>query len=243
MININICDDSEHDLATLKREIEKYEAKKGIRFNLTAYSNPEHLIYELEEKVPADIYILDVSMPEKNGFELADEIRNYTKTAVIIFLTSMETEAARGYKAKALRYLLKVNTERDLEEALDSAVEEISKGDGKTVTLHRYSDYWRIPYSDIVFVTRQSRQLVVTTYSQGELTDNRGITEFYKILDDRRFLFVDRGCFVNIDYICQLSGCELKMKDGKVLQISRRLLQKVKQILLEQWGFATKGDI
>lgn len=242
MININICDDSERDLALLKSEIEKYEAKRDIRFNLTAYSNPGHLLYELEENNIADIYILDVSMPEKTGFELADEIRKISEKAVIIFLTSMETEAARGYKAKALRYILKVNIARDLEEALDSAVEEVSKGDGKVVTLHRYTDYWRIPYSDIICVTRQSRQLVIATKAHGEVTDYRGITELFNHLDDSRFLFIDRGCFVNIDYIFQLSSCELKMKDGRVLQVSRRCLQRVKQFLLEQWGFETKGD-
>lgn len=236
MININLCDDSQFDLACLKKEIEKYEGIKNIKFNISSFSKPENLIYELEDGNVADIYILDVSMPEKNGFELAQEIRNYSDSAIIIFLTSMENEAVKGYKSKALRYLFKANISRDLEEALDSALAEISKSDGKTITLHRYSDYWRIDYRDIIFVSRLSRQLVITTESHGELTDNRGITELYNQLDDSRFVFIDRGCFVNVDYIAQLSGCDLKMKNGRILQISRRLAPKVKHLLLERWG-------
>lgn len=236
MIRINICDDSRRDIEVLKNELEKYELKKHIKFDVDAFLKPELLSYELLDNKLADIYILDVSMPDINGFELADEIRKYTDTAVIIFLTSMDNQATMGYKSRALRYVLKMNIERDLEEALDSAVTQIEKPDDKTITIRRYSEYWRVSYRDIICVSRLSRQLVIITDSHGELTDNRGITEFYNILNDNRFLFIDRGCFVNVDYIYQLSSCELKMKNGKVLQISRRCLQGVKKFLLEYWG-------
>lgn len=236
MIRINICDDSQQDIEILKNELEKYELRKHLRFDITAFLKPELLLYELQDNNIADIYILDVSMPVRNGFELAEEIRKHSDTAVIIFLTSMESQATMGYKAKALRYVIKVNIEKDLEEALDSAVAEVKKPDDKVVTIHRYSEFWRVPYREIVCVTRLSRQLVITTDSLGELTENRGITDFYNVLDDNRFLFIDRGCFVNVDYISQLSGYELKMKNGKVLHISRRCLQSVKKFLLEYWS-------
>lgn len=144
--------------------------------------------------------------------------------------------ASMGYKSKALRYVIKLNLERDIEEALDSAIAEISNVNDKTITLHHYNDYWRIAYKDIICVTRISRQLVITTRLLGDITDNRGIKEFFDMLSDNRFLFVDRSCFVNIDYISQIKGYSLKLTDGQILPISRRSLQNVKQTLLEQWG-------
>lgn len=193
-------------------------------------------MYEVEDGKIADIFILDVEMPDMDGFELADKIREYTETSVIIFLTSHDEMASMGYKSKALRYVIKLNLERDIEEALESAVAEISSADDKTITLHRYNDYWRIPYKDIICVSRIYRQLVITTRLLGEITDNRGIKEFFDTLEDNRFLFIDRSCFVNIDYISRINGFSLKLKDGQVLPISRRSLKNVKQTLLEQWG-------
>ena len=195
MINISICDDSEQDIEALKAELRKYEIKKQTRFNVSSFSNQELLIYELQEGNIADIYILDVSMPGKDGFELAEEIRSFSETTVIIFLTSLENSAVKGYKARALRYIVKLNLSNEIEEALESAIKEISKLDCKAVTLQRYNDYWRVPYRDIIYVRRISRQLVIMTNSHGELTYNRAITEFYNTLDDNRFLFVDRSCF------------------------------------------------
>lgn len=235
MINIAICDDSELDTRLLQAELDKYSSKKHIQFNINIFTNPDSLIYEIGDGKIADIFILDVSMPNKDGFQLADEIRKHTSASVILFLTSHEDMAVKGYKAKALRYVIKMNLTRDIEEALDSAVKELEKMADKTVLLHRYNDYWRIPFSEIVSVTRISRKLVITTYSNGEITDSRGIQDFFKLLNDKRFLFIDRSCFVNIDYISQISGYSLKLKNGQDLPISRRSLQKVKQTILEQW--------
>lgn len=236
MFNVSVCDDSKYDIDKIKNALSMFSKRKHVEFNISEFSNPEMLMYEIEDGKIADIFILDVEMPNMNGFELADKIREHTETSVIIFLTSHDEMASMGYKSKALRYVIKLNLERDIEEALDSAVAEISNTDDKTITLHHYNDYWRIPYKDIICVTRISRQLVITTRLLGEITDNRGIKEFFDMLGDNRFLFIDRSCFVNIDYISQINGYSLKLTDGQVLPISRRSLQNVKQTLLEQWG-------
>ncbi len=236
MFNVSVCDDSQFDIEKIKNCLSEFSKKEHIDFNISEFSNPEMLMYEVEDGKIADIFILDVEMPNMDGFELADKIREHTETSVIIFLTSHDEMASMGYKSKALRYVIKLNLERDIEEALESAVAEISSADDKTITLHRYNDYWRIPYKDIICVSRISRQLVITTRLLGEITDNRGIKEFFDTLEDNRFLFIDRSCFVNIDYISRINGFSLKLKDGQVLPISRRSLKNVKQTLLEQWG-------
>jgi len=236
MINISICDDSEYDLELIKAELEKYSQKKHINLNISTFTKAESIRYELTDGTISDIYILDVSMPEIDGFQLADDIRKFTSSSVIMFLTSMEDQAINGYKSKALRYIIKLNLKNDIEEAMDSAIREITKVDENSIVLHYYSDIRKVPYSEIIYVNRISRQLAITTNSQGELTDNRGITEFFEALNDNRFIFIDRSCFVNIDYISQINGYSLKLTSGQVLPISRRQLPKVKQKIVEQRG-------
>lgn len=236
MFNVSICDDSKYDIDKIKNALGMFSKRKHVELSISEFSNPEMLMYEIEDGKIADIFILDVEMPNMDGFELADKIREHTETSIIIFLTSHDEMASMGYKSKALRYVIKLNLERDIEEALDSAIAEISNVNDKTITLHHYNDYWRIAYKDIICVTRISKQLVITTRLLGDITDNRGIKEFFDMLSDNRFLFVDRSCFVNIDYISQIKGYSLKLTDGQILPISRRSLQNVKQTLLEQWG-------
>ena len=236
MIRITVCDDSKNDIELVTKALERYCAKNHLQVSLQCFCKPELVLYELRDGTTCDLYILDVSMPGMNGFELADRIREYSTTSSIIFLTSHEEQAAEGYRSRALRFVIKLNIERDLPEALDCAVKEICRSDTGVLTLRRYNDYRRIPYSEIISVNRVTRQLVISTESYGDITDNRGIKQFFDELNDRRFIFIDRSCFVNIDYISQITGYTLRLKNGVTLPVSRRSMQGVKQILLEQWG-------
>ncbi len=236
MFNIFLCDDNKYDIEKITSLIHLFSKKHTIEFNISHFSNPNLLLYDLDEGKTADIFILDVEMPEMTGFDLAEKIRKQNETAVIIFLTSHNELAYKGYKSKALRYVIKMNLEKDIEEALECAVAELRKTDTKFITLHKYNDFRNIPYKDIMYVSKISRQLVISTLSLGEITDNNGIKDFFESLNDSRFLFIDRSCFVNIDYISQIDGYTLKLKDGQELPISRRSLQIVKSTLLEYWG-------
>ena len=58
---------------------------------------------------PYDLCLLDIMMPKKDGFELAEEIREIDKSVPIIFLTakSMKDDAIRGLKIGADDYITK----------------------------------------------------------------------------------------------------------------------------------------
>lgn len=234
-LKIIICDDSSYDTALIRNELNLYMKDNSSSFEIKSFLNPEAVMYELQDNCFADIYILDVSMPDKNGFELAEEIRHYTKEAIIIFLTTMENQASLGYKVKAFRYISKINIRNELPEALKAAEEEIESTKANVLTVRYYNDYWRIPHKDIISVTRVLRQLQIETVSFGSLTDNRGIKELFNKLDNECFLFVDRSSFININHIKQISGNTIKMQNGKSFTVSRRTLQNFKQELMSRW--------
>jgi two-component system OmpR family response regulator len=56
-----------------------------------------------------DLCILDVMMPKKDGFTLAEEIRNIDKNIPILFLTAraLREDVIKGYKAGADDYIIK----------------------------------------------------------------------------------------------------------------------------------------
>ncbi|MCX7768886.1 MAG: response regulator transcription factor [Flavobacteriales bacterium] len=58
---------------------------------------------------PYDLYILDVMMPEKDGFKLAEDLRKMYPLAPIIFVTarSMTEDKVRGLKIGADDYITK----------------------------------------------------------------------------------------------------------------------------------------
>ncbi|TWP26560.1 response regulator transcription factor [Apibacter muscae] len=61
-------------------------------------------VLDFINKQKVDLIFLDIQMPELNGLQLAETIKDHTK---IIFTTAFDQYALEGYKVNALDYLLK----------------------------------------------------------------------------------------------------------------------------------------
>ena len=68
------------------------------------------------QKERFDIYVLDVNMPKKNGFELATDIRKTDKSTPIIFLTANSTEEdkLKGFAIGGDEYITKPFSTQEL---------------------------------------------------------------------------------------------------------------------------------
>jgi two-component system sensor histidine kinase/response regulator len=104
-INILVVDDIEQNLIA----IEALLTRPGIRV-LKASSGPAALEILLVEEIA--LALVDVQMPQMDGFELAELIRgsDRTRTVPLIFLTAAAREPSasfRGYEAGAVDFLYK----------------------------------------------------------------------------------------------------------------------------------------
>lgn len=71
-----------------------------------------------------DVAVLDISMPGKNGLEVAKELRNHASMTKIVFLTVHEDSdiIAAGLSAGALGYVFKALMDSDLIPAMNDAL-------------------------------------------------------------------------------------------------------------------------
>ena len=236
LISVTLCDDNPVELKHVDTLVRKYFSEASAPVEVTQFTSSVELHHRLQDNITSDLYILDISMPGLNGFQIAEEIRKHSSCAVIIFLTSHTEYASVGYRYKALRYVSKLMLEAELPEAIRCAIAEIGSLDSAYLTLSHYNDIWKIPYSEIVYVNKVLRRLEITTKSHGVIPDSRGINELFDVLHDKRFLFLHRSCFVNIDYISSINNLDVKTSTGDILPISRRSYQKVFAAIAERWG-------
>ena len=102
---ILIVDDSPENIISLKKVLERNDFEVD-----TALSGEEALKKVLKNSYV--LIILDVQMPEMDGFEVAEAISGYSKAkeTAIIFLSAANTEnkfITRGYSSGALDYIIK----------------------------------------------------------------------------------------------------------------------------------------
>lgn len=102
MKKILLVDDDLKNSMLLKRfiEVEGYEV---------AYARNGRIGLELYHDIHPDLILLDINMPEMNGFEVAREIREADRRVIIFFLTDRTDKVDRlyGFKLKGNDYIPK----------------------------------------------------------------------------------------------------------------------------------------
>lgn len=133
-MRILLCEDDEN-LGMLLRE---YLQAKG--FNADLYADGD-AGYKAFLKGKYDICVLDVMMPKKDGFQLAQEIRSVNSEVPIIFLTAktIKEDILEGFKIGADDYITKPFSMEELVFRIEAILRRVKvKGKkGKDVTMYK----------------------------------------------------------------------------------------------------------
>jgi two-component system, OmpR family, response regulator VanR len=161
------------------------EDEKAIRENYVIYlktffaevfeAEDGEKAYELYKSKKPDILIVDINIPKLNGLELLEKIRENDYTTKAIMLTA-HTDKSFLLKAVTLnltKYLVKPVSRKDLNEALESTINEILKYNviavQKIDLTEKYS--WNMElkelkhHNNIIELTNKERSLLELLFS------------------------------------------------------------------------------
>ena len=105
MYKIALVDDEFESAELLSHHIEKYANDCGILFNISRFKNGLNFI---EDYTPEyDIVFMDIDMPQMNGLEAVEKLREIDSAVLVVFVTYLSKYATHGYKYDALDYMVK----------------------------------------------------------------------------------------------------------------------------------------
>ena len=135
-VRILLCEDDEY-LGMLLRE---YLQSKG--FNADLYADGESG-YKAFIKGKYDICLLDVMMPKKDGFTLAQEIRTVNSEVPIIFLTAkaLKEDILEGFKIGADDYITKPFSIEELVFRIEAILRRVRGKKGKEITMYKIGKF------------------------------------------------------------------------------------------------------
>ena len=236
MVKIAICDDEEKSVALHERMVRECLQAAGIGCEITTYTQSRNLLYDItDDAFFYDLILLDIEMPGISGMELPQQIKGFLPNVRIIFVTSHTEYAIDAFELSIFRYVPKNNLEAKLPAAVLDAARLIELEAGQEYTIQTASRMEKIPFKDIFYVQRDGKNAMIVS-SAGTAKVRKSLQQVFDELNTPEFIFIDRGCIVNIIHIMKISDGMTVLKNGEQLPISRSHLQEVKQKINEFWG-------
>ena len=229
-LQIAIVDDLEQDRMLVADLTEKILQKEKISHTIHIYENAQALLDAIHSGRQYNLLLLDVIMDEMDGMTLARELRNQGNSNEMVFISSSQELARRGYYVKAARYLLKPVDEAELAEALLYCYQiQHAK---KEILLPTEKGQYRTSFPDIQLVEAFDRGTRFVL--DGETVETRlKFSQAEAMLPKSSFLHCHRAYIVNLAQTKRISQYEFTMKSGKVVPISRLRYQEIYRQFME----------
>lgn len=236
MIRIAICDDDKSAISLHEDIVKRSLQECGIGYEITTYLQSNNLLYDItEDGFFYDMILLDIEMPGINGMEISQKVKPCLPNVKIIFVTSHIEYAIDAFELSIFRYVPKHNLEKRLLSAITDAAKLIELETGQEYTIQTCNRMEKIPFRDILYIKRDGKNASIIS-STGVSKVRKSLQQVYDELAAQEFIFIDRGCIVNIIKIMKISSGMAILKNGEQLSISRSHLQKVKQQINRFWG-------
>ncbi len=237
LVRIAICDDEKDAVALHENIIKDSLQSCGIGYEITAYTSGSNLLSDItEDGFFYDLILSDIEMPDVTGMELAEKIKPFLPNSKVIFITSHIEYAIDAFELSIFRYVPKNDLENRLRAAVTDAAKLIELEAGKEYLIQAAGRVEKIAYKDIYYVQRDGGKNAEIYAAAGISKVRKSLQQVFSELDAPEFLFIDRGCIVNIIQIMKVADGMAFLKSGEALPISRSHLQEVKRQINRYWG-------
>jgi two-component system response regulator AlgR len=158
-----------------------------------------------------DVVLLDISMPDMNGIEVARHLAQTDAPPAIIFVTAFDEHALQAFEVQALDYLLKPVRADRLLAALQRAqriapreprLDELARklGSARThITVAERGRLVLVPVDDIVYLRAELKYVTIRTVAREYLTEE-SLTTLESEFGDR-FVRIHRNALVARSFI------------------------------------------
>ncbi len=212
---IGICDDEEIILEKLQELVEQTVRRKGLEYEILAFSSGEALLLQAGN---LEIVFLDIDMPGLDGIETGLRLRQINPTCTIIMATGMEERYKEAFYVQAIRFVTKPFICLEIEEAIDACLKR--RIGSKTVEVYRNRNPYQVCQRDIVYVSSYGSYVELMVRGK-RFRKEVSMEEMEKVLEPQLFSRVSRKYLVNFAHVDGYKN-GIVMIEKEEIKVSRR---------------------
>jgi len=192
------------------------------------------------------LVLLDIQMPGLSGLQVLRALAAEGGTLpAVIFTTAFDEHALAAFELHAVDYLLKPFARERFDEAVAHALQraeaapalpalEAAAGAGPLtrVLVRDQGKIFPLQVDAIEHLRSDTKYTAITSQGRSYLV-RLPITSFEQRLDPQRFLKVNRGCIVNLDFVESMTPDEssqfvVRLRDGSSVTASREVSKQLR---------------
>lgn len=211
MLSCVIIDDENMSLEEMKYIVESFDFVEVIG----AFDEANDGLEFLKEN-DADVVFLDIEMPNEDGFEIYDKIKELNSDTHIVFTTAHEGYAVKAFDVRAFDYILKPCSKERVKQSLEKLIGENSpkKEDGIKVNIKEDKKVCKLPIKDedkvrlldlseILYCKVKGGFLYIVT-KKGIYSSTETLTDVEDKLKTFSFIRCHRNYMVNLNEINEI---------------------------------------
>lgn len=234
MYHIAIVEDEEVFSLQLQQFLNQFQEENNVRFKISVFKDGAEIINNYQKIY--DIILLDINMPEINGMQAAEIIRQQDNNVVLMFITNMASYAIKGYEVGALDFVMKPINYYTFSIKMNRAVKRAQQKARQHILLTLPDGVKKFHISEILYVEVQNKMLHYHTVDEEYIV--RGTMQSVEqMLAPYPFVKCNHWYIVNLMHVSEIKN-NIAVVGGYELEISRRNRTMFLKALTEYIGGA-----
>ena len=216
---VAIVEDLDSDAQLVETYLRQYSQQWDIYFDIQRFLSGESFLSDARKHY--DLVFMDMQLTGIDGLDTSYKFRKRNCTAELIFVTSIEHYAVKGYDAGADDFILKPFGYPIFEAKLKKAIQRLVAADTSVpIRVSTKGQLQLIPARNIVYMEVVRHDVIYHTID-GEITAYGSLNKTEAELSGADFARCCSWCLVNLKYVEGIYGDEIRLTVGTTLHMSR----------------------
>lgn len=227
-MRIILCDDDISFTQAFDKRLLTVFKKYGIASEIVSVHTGIEALREITRE-PTDVLFLDIDMPEKDGFSVAEELSAMPAKPLIIFLSSLENLVYQSFAFQPFWFLRKTHLE-ELPQVIEKMMQILnSQQIHYTITMNGSSI--RIPITEIAYFESDGHYIVVHC-NEKSLRFKARMSDIESTLGKYFFVRCHVGYLLNCRFIQICSRTSVTLLNGTILPVSRAKAEETQTVFM-----------
>lgn len=234
MYHIAIVEDDHMFSRQLQDYLKQYQDENQMEFKVSVFYDGSEILQGYKKEY--DAIFLDIEMPEVNGMQAAEQIRQMDEEVVLMFITNMAQYAISGYAVGALDFVMKPVNYYTFAMKVGRVLKRVQKKERghQSVILNLPDGLKKLDTKQIYFVEIQNKQLHYHT-EEGEYIVKGTLQSIEQQLESCSFAKCNHWYLVNLMHVKEVKK-NIVVVGTFQLEISRRNKNTFMKALTEYLG-------